>query len=282
MRSGEALNPPVPPFRKGGLEGSSIDEGWLASRLLTEGGLTKPPFAKGGGGDFRHHSRAFLTALQLSDSFFPTGMYAHSQGMEGMVRQDWVRAAADVEELLAHQLAWSVLPADGVALLHAYRAAVHNDLATVVAIDQRLHALKLPSELRAASCQHGRRLLQETAAFTSHPMHRSFLAAVERRESPGAGAVALGVVSHCLEIPEQWALLAFCHSYCVGVLSAGLRLLPMTHRQAQEILRRLQSLALELAQEIAQRDWREMTSFTPELDIAAMNHESSDLRIFAS
>jgi urease accessory protein len=224
----------------------------------------------------------------LADSFFPTGMYAHSQGLEGMVRRGWVRTAGEVEELLAHQLAWSVLPADGVALLNAHRAAGRpsaEGLATLLDIDRHLYSLKLPAELRAASCQHGRRLLQETAPLVSHPMHTDYLARVEGKETPGTGAVALGVVSHCLDIPEQWGLLAFCHSYLVGALSAGLRMLPMTHRQVQDILHRLQPLVLELAGEVSSRPWQDMTAFTPELDIASMlheGHEADDLRMFAS
>jgi len=224
----------------------------------------------------------FLAALQLADSFFPTGMYAHSQGLEGMVRRGWVGTAPDVEELLRNQITWSVLPGDGVALLNAYRAAAHGDLAMVVAIDRLLYSFKLPAELRAASCQAGRRLLEETATFARHPTHANYRARVDSKEAPGTGAVALGVVGWCLGIPEEWALLAFCHSYAVGVLSAALRLLPLTHRQAQDILRRLHSLIAELGEEIRDRTWQEMTSFTPELDIAAMGHEADDLRMFAS
>lgn len=254
-------------------------------------------------------------------------MYAHSHGLEGMVRRGLVRTAAEVEELLVSQLAWSVLPSDGVALLNAHRAAAEGDLPTVLEIDRLLHALKLPAELRAASSQHGRRLLQETAPLVSHPLHAAYLARVDatkeagirrlgdsnvgetsspnppipadglfdgagrrngsnRREAPGCGAVAMGVVSHCLEIPAEWALLAYCHSYSVGVLSAGVRLVPVTHRQAQDILHRLQPLLLEAVRQISQRPWPEMTSFTPELDIASMRHEgghqADDLRMFAS
>ncbi len=244
-----------------------------------------PPFAKGGWGDFGHAS--FLSALQLADSFFPTGMYAHSHGLEGMVRRGLVGAATEVEELLACQLAWSVLPSDGVALLNAYRVLQgKDDLATVLEIDRLLWAMKLPTELRAAAGQHGRRLLQETAHLVSHPMHARYLASVNAKEAPGCGAVVLGVVSYCLDIPAEWALLAYCHSYSVGVLSAGMKLLPMSHRHVQDILHRLQPLVLELTQEIGARPWQEMTSFTPELDIASMVHEggqgAGDLRMFAS
>ena len=54
--------------------------------------------------------RVFLAALQLSDSFFPTGMYAHSHGLEPMVSRRLVRTADDVEEFLAGQLIGSLLP----------------------------------------------------------------------------------------------------------------------------------------------------------------------------
>jgi urease accessory protein len=223
-----------------------------------------------------------LAALQLADSFFPTGMYAHSCGLEGMVRRGWVRTAEDVEELVRNQFTWSVVPGDGVALLNAYRAAALGDLGTLIAVDRLLYSLKLPAELRAASCQAGRRLLDETAPLTSGPVHASYRAEVERHQTPGTGAVALGVVGWALDIPEEWALLMFCHSYAVGVLSAAMRLLRLTHSQAQGILWGLHSLVADLVNEVKDRTWQEMTSFTPQLDIAAMGHESDDLRMFAS
>lgn len=42
--------------------------------------------------------RRFLAALQLADSFFPAGAYAHSQGLESMVSRCWVNDADDVAQ----------------------------------------------------------------------------------------------------------------------------------------------------------------------------------------
>ncbi len=231
---------------------------------------------------FDANSFGFLSALQLADSFFPTGMYAHSQGLEGMVRRGLVSSPSDVEEFLRNQFAWSLLPSDGVALLNSHRSAIRGDLATIVAIDHLLTALKLPSELRAVSVQVGHRLLDETVPFVSHRLHADYRAEVATQGTPGNGAVALGVVTCSLNIPEEPALMVFCHSHATSVLGAALRLLPMTHVDAQGIQHRLHPLLVEQIQEIRRRPWEEMMAFTPELDLAAMGHESDELRMFAS
>ena len=199
-----------------------------------------------------------------------------------MVRRGLVSSPSDVEEFLRNQFIWSVLPSDGVALLNCHRSAVKGELATITAIDHLLTALKLPSELRAVSAQVGHRLLDETTAFVSHRLHADYMAEVTTQGAPGNGAVALGVVTFSFDIPEEPALMVFCHSHTTSVLGAALRLLPMTHVDAQGIQHRLHPLLVDQIQEIRERHWEEMMAFTPELDVAAMGHESDELRMFAS
>ena len=230
--------------------------------------------------------RSFLTALQLADSFFPSGMYAHSQGLESMVSHRWASTPDDVEQYLRNLLVWSVLPSDGVALLNAHGAAQNGDLATLVEIDWHLHALKLPAEMRQASRHAGRRILDESvpliATEDASSVCTGFRRMVTDGETPGTGAVALGVVADAVGIDADTALLMFCHSFAVGVLGAAQRLLPLTHSQAQMILHRLHEPATRVAADLRARDWRDMTSFTPQADIAAMLHEHDDVRMFAS
>ena len=225
---------------------------------------------------------ATLALLQLADSFFPTGAYAHSQGLEGFVRRDLIVDAAGVEAFLHNSLVWSIVPADCVALLNARRAALTDDTATLCAIDRALHAMKLAEELRVASRQLGRRVLTETAGFVDTPTLAAYRAAVSGGETPGHGAVAFGTLAAAQGIPGEVASLAFCHSYAVGILGAAMRLLRVTHTQMQAILRRLHpAIAHELGR-VGGRDWRAMTAFTPELDLVSIGHETDDLRQFAS
>ncbi|MFQ6030497.1 MAG: urease accessory protein UreF, partial [Dehalococcoidia bacterium] len=221
-------------------------------------------------------------ALQLADSFFPLGMYAHSHGLEGMVRRGLVRSAPEVAEFLENQFRWSVLPSDGVALLEAYRATEQGDLAEIVSLDQLLLSMKSPSELRTASTQFGHRVLTETKDWIANPLREEYARRVITGSLPGNGAVALGVTGGSLGLGARTALMVFCHSHAVSILGAASRLLPFSHTQAQEILRRLHPLLDRLAGEIWDRPWRDMTAFTPQLDLVAMGHETDELRLFAS
>ncbi len=231
-------------------------------------------------------SASFLAALQLADSFFPSGAYAHSQGLEGMVSRGWVRNADDLGEHLHNLLGWSVLPCDGVALLNAHGAAGDGDLAMLADIDRHLHTMKLPDELRQASCHAGRRILDETAPLLQSrfgaSVHGEFRRRVMDRETPGTGAVALGVTSCAAGIEGENALLMFCHSFAVGVLGAAQRLLPITHSEAQRILGSLHEPVIGATTVLRHRDWRDMTSFAPHTDIASMLHEHDEVRMFAS
>ena len=239
--------------------------------------------------------RRFLTALQLADSFFPSGMYAHSHGLESMVSRRWVSDADGVATYLRNLLLWSIIPADGVALRNAHAAARDADLDAIAEIDRHLYAMKLPEELRQATCHAGRRILDEAAAFPSAnsppgdgkekaaaPVCAGFRRRVTARETPGCGAVALGVVAQAQGIDAETALLMLCHSFAVGVLGAAQRLLPLTHSQAQSILYSLNGPVANAAAALQSRHWQEMTSFTPQADIAAMLHQRDEVRMFAS
>ena len=102
------------------------------------------------------------------------------------------------------------------------------------------------------------------------------------RYAPGNGAVALGAVGQALGVDAAVTLMVLCHSYAVSVLGAASRLMPFAHTDAQAILRRLHPLLERLSGEIWQRHWSEMWAFSPELDLAAMNHEGDEVRLFAS
>ena len=223
-----------------------------------------------------------LSVLQLADSFFPSGIYAHSHGLEGLVNRGMIRTSEDVADFLENQFIYSVMPTDGVALLEAYRAAELADLNQIISIDQLLIVMKPSSEFRTASTQLGYRLLVETKTWDTNMLRDQYSRMVNVNKAPGNGSVVLGVGGSALNMGGRTALAVFAHSLATSILGAAMRLLPFSHTDAQLTLRRLNPLLEHLTAQIYGMRWVDMQAFTPELDLVSMAHETDELRLFAS
>src|SRR3954451_9611012 len=106
---------------------------------------------------------SLLGLLQLSDSLFPSGAFAHSYGLEQLAREGLVRTPDQLERFVASTLRVSLAPCDAVAALRSHRAVEAGDVEALVDADRALMRTKPASELRTASLTPGRRLLEETA-----------------------------------------------------------------------------------------------------------------------
>ena len=97
--------------------------------------------------------------LQLSDAAFPTGSYAHSYGLEEIVRQGAVCDEESLREFLREHVIPALTHVDLPLVREARSAAIAGDREDLVAIDRLAGALRIPRELREASLQTGRRRL---------------------------------------------------------------------------------------------------------------------------
>ena len=95
-----------------------------------------------------------LTLMQLSDSFFPSGMYTMSNGLETVFDQKRVRSESDVYDFLENILEQQLGPADSVALSNAYDCAKNDDISGIIQCDEILHSMKLIEETREIGRAH--------------------------------------------------------------------------------------------------------------------------------
>ncbi len=140
----------------------------------------------------------FLSLLQFTDGLFPAGAYAHSFGLEAYVQSGEVRDAAGVEAFLRAYLEGCAGPTDAVALVCARRAAANENLASCLALDEMLDAMKAPSELRDASRQMGRQTLRVSTHLPCHPMLEEFGKAVAEEITPGHHPIVFGMIGGIL------------------------------------------------------------------------------------
>jgi urease accessory protein len=224
----------------------------------------------------------FLSLLQFTDGLFPAGAYAHSFGLESFVQAGEVRDAVGVEAFLRAYLEGCAGPTDAVALVCARRAAAKEDLASCLALDEMLDAMKAPSELRDASRQMGRQTLRVATHLPCHPMLEEFGNAVAGETTPGHHAIVFGMIGGILGWDTLEMTSAYLYSTSAALIGASLRLLPLGQLAGQRIVWNVKPLIATLAEEAQDRHEADIWSFAPALEIASMHHATLDARLFRS
>ena len=227
---------------------------------------------------------AFLAALQLADSAFPSGAYTLSGGLETLIEEGIVRDATSMAGCLRSALLGRAARGDLAALVAAHRAGSEEppDVGTILAIDRRLEATKLAAEERQGARRVGRRIAIEAERLTSAGVLAALIAAIESGVTPGTAAVAFGVAAAAMRIPEEQAALAAAHASAVGLLGVGGRLGRIGHGDRQRLLRDAGEVIVRAVEVARVTDWRSLRPFAPGLDIAMARHEVAPGRLFAS
>lgn len=225
---------------------------------------------------------ALLALLQLCDSQFPSGAFAHSNGLEGLLGARSDVGDDELEAIFAGLLEMQVLACDGRIGRLAHRAARDRDLAAVIELDFELLARKTTRELREASLATGRSFLAEAAAIVADPGLADWNALVQGGRSPGNHGVAFHVAAAFAGAGEVETALAYGYQAAAQSTSAVVRLGLTGHRRAQRLLAGLAPLIRRVVEESAPTDAAEASSFAPLLEIASMRHERQYSRLFRS
>jgi urease accessory protein len=223
-----------------------------------------------------------LTFMQLADSFFPSGSFTLSHGLEAMVQAKQVTSAPDVEEFLRLLLHNKVGSSDLVALVHAYRASVANDLSEVYRADRCLFAQTVIQETRDAQCKTGQALLMVGRSVWQDAQLASLQEAIDTKQTPGCHPVIFAVVGRAGALDEADTLLAYLHNFVTGLVGAAIRLGVLGHLGAQQLLHKLSPDLLTVAAQAQITPLSEMWSCTPAIDIAQMSHRQLRARQFVN
>ncbi|MFB2918235.1 urease accessory protein UreF [Aerosakkonema funiforme] len=223
-----------------------------------------------------------LALMQLSDSFFPSGSFTLSHGLESLVQENKLRSSIDLQSFLRLLLRNKVGPTDIVALIHAYRGSAMGDLEAIRQADAQLFAQTLIEKTRETQRKSGRALL----AIACSTWQDSQLEILEKDVAKGKinclHPIIFAVVGRVANLNERDTTLAFLHSFITGLLGAGIRLSVIGHIQAQKVLLQLASDMEETYQNATCLKLSEMWSCTPAIDLAQMRHQKLTHRLFAS
>ena len=224
---------------------------------------------------------SLLSGLRFVDSFFPSGGYAFSSGLEAAVQGGAVRNAEELSRYVVGLLTTGIGELEAVAVGLAHDACVSGSLKIVFKVDLELDAMKLGRESRTASRQMGRQVIRLAANQQArHPLAEDYLAAVEAEQTPGHLPLSFGLTLAAAGWSKEDTIAAFLYQAATGFVAAAMKLMPIGQREGQRLLESWLEVIERVSHKAAHQ--RVLQSWSPVQDIYAMRHSRLESRLFRS
>lgn len=221
---------------------------------------------------------SILQAIWQADGTFPSGSFAFSYGVEGVVALRPKLDGTALAEMTAAIIRQRWATCDRVALIRAYRGV--GDLDVIAAVDRDVEASTFGSTMREGSRRNG-------GSFLASHARLGDATAIQLRKAVRSGAclghiaVMQGTVWQAMGLDERLAQLASAYGVASGVTAAAVRLGAIGALDGQRALRGCLPVIDTLVGQPVPDD-AELSSFLPFLEIAAARQARADLRLFAN
>ena len=219
----------------------------------------------------------FLTVLQLASPALPVGAYGYSEGLEMLVENGTITNADNLKFWLKSELIYGSIRLDAGIIVRAFHAVKTDDIEALKRWNLWLSAARDTEELRAASWQMGRSLIQLLGK-----LEPEILPLVHAVGYPSNYAIAFAIACAHWDINIQVCLLAYLHSWANNLITAGIKLIPLGQTAGQELLLGLQPLLTTTVEEILLMEDDDLGCCNWGLSLASMQHEIQYTRLFRS
>ncbi len=225
---------------------------------------------------------SLVSLFQITDSFFPSGAFAYSWGLETYVTEGVVSDTEGFHRFLTSYITGMIGRCDALAVKLVFERAEREDISSIIRLDRLIHSMKLTKEPREGSIQTGRQLLKVMGQLHRPVLMERFEAALKAGEAQGHHPVVFALVCSCLGAARDDAVLAYLYSAVSAIVSAGVRLIPLGHTDGQRVIEKIKPLLVEVAEEVSGLDEDDMAAFAPGIEIRTMRHEVLYTRLFKS
>lgn len=204
-----------------------------------------------------------LTLVQWLSPAFPTGGFAYSHGLEAAIAGGQVHRAEDARQWLAEVLEFGAGRQDAILLVAALKPGADH-----AALDVMARALQPSSERLSETLDQGTAFARTVAALTGRDLPPRCLPV-----AVGEAALPLGLA------PEQVVGL-YLHAFASNLTSVAMRFMPLGQEAGQGVLAALHPAIASLAAQAVHLSPEDLGSSALGADMAALAHETMDVRIF--
>jgi urease accessory protein len=194
---------------------------------------------------------------------FPVSSYAYSHGLEAEIASGRVRDAEGLREWVAGVLAAGAGRTDAILMLAARRGG--NEIGALADLARALAG----SRERLEETEAQGRALSETLAGLG-----------VGDGVPRPYPVALGLATQALDLPDETVAALYLQAFAGVLVSAAVRFVPLGQAEGQRVLAGLHGVIGAVAAEACAAGPEQIGTAVFGADLAAMEHEGLEVRIF--
>ena len=222
-----------------------------------------------------------LAVMQLSDSFFPTGLYATSNGLEFLFSNNEIKGIDDIKNMIKVNIEQQIGPSDCVALSNVYTNVENNDFQKIIHADEIAFIMKPIEEIRKASINSGIQLIKCVSEFVKDDeILSNFQKAIKDKKTYGTFPVSFAICCNALKIRKEKSISMLLYGFTVSVIGAALRLGLIQHLEGQKILHEIKPIIIQTLKNNSNKSIFDMWQFAPQFNIIQMSHEKMDSKMF--
>lgn len=225
---------------------------------------------------------SFLHLLQIHDSGFPTGAFAHSFGMETYIQNNIISTVDDLKLFCESYIKNNLASTDALIVKKAYELSLTNDLAGLIELERICNGVKLSSESRKSSSMLGRQFMNMISQLHDFELLKQWNDKLDNNEIQGHYAVIYGLYTALLGIKKHVSIGTFLYSSIVTLVQNAVRSVPLGQKGGIETTFSLLPLIEEVTNGVIQKDIEDINTNAIGFEIASMKHEFLYTRLFIS
>ncbi|MBE6070579.1 MAG: urease accessory protein UreF [Clostridium butyricum] len=223
-----------------------------------------------------------LRIIQICDSNFPIGSFNHSYGMESYLRNDKITNADSLKEYLDVFLNNVFIYNDGLAIRMLYEYLNKKELENILELDRMLTVQTIAKETRNGSKLIASRMIKLFLDLYDSDILKEYEEKINTKQAFGHPAIVFGLLMYTLSFSEEEAISFHMYSTISTLIQNGVRAIPLGQKDGQIIIKKCSENFKVLYEKIKNLDYNFFGASTPGIELAQINHETLEFRLFMS